>query len=133
MLHLQLLHVWLTPSIRQDADNQLRTAGYEVINSFVTNAANDNLPTVATLSNVVIERLQQTVPMQQQVVSVEDRITLEEMQTSLTSVLLVSNPCPIFLFFGIAYNRSHFLGNLGTDSNPGYCPTSGDRHQAASR
>ncbi|BDD57404.1 karyopherin beta [Monascus purpureus] len=73
---------------RQDADNQLRTAGYEVINSFVTNAANDNLPTVATLSNVVIERLQQTVPMQQQVVSVEDRITLEEMQTSLTSVLL---------------------------------------------
>jgi importin subunit beta-1 len=53
---------------------------------------------VATLSDVIIQRLEQTVPMQQQVVSVEDRITLEEMQTSLTSVLLVSfcvsrHPC----------------------------------------
>ncbi|GAB1217861.1 hypothetical protein ATERTT37_007104 [Aspergillus terreus] len=73
---------------RQDADNQLRTAGYEVLNSFVTNAANDSLPMVATLSDVIIKRLEHTIPMQQQVVSVEDRITLEEMQTSLTSVLL---------------------------------------------
>ncbi|KAL5362895.1 armadillo-type protein [Aspergillus floccosus] len=73
---------------RQDADNQLRTAGYEVLNSFVTNAANDSLPMVATLSDVIIQRLEHTIPMQQQVVSVEDRITLEEMQTSLTSVLL---------------------------------------------
>ncbi|GIJ83459.1 karyopherin beta [Aspergillus pseudoviridinutans] len=78
----------LTLTERQDADNQLRTAGYEVLNSFVTNAANDSLPLVATLSDVMIQRLEQTVPMQQQVVSVEDRITLEEMQTSLTSVLL---------------------------------------------
>ncbi|KAJ9314360.1 hypothetical protein DTO271D3_5337 [Paecilomyces variotii] len=73
---------------RGDADNQLRTAAYEVLNSFVTNAANDSLPMVATLSDVVLQRLEQTVPMQQQVVSVEDRITLEEMQTSLASVLL---------------------------------------------
>lgn len=44
---------------------------------------------VATLSQVMLQRLEQTVPMQTQVVSVEDRITLEEMQTSLVSVLLV--------------------------------------------
>lgn len=60
----------------------------------MTNAANDSLPMVADLSNVIIERLEQTIPMQQQVVSVEDRITLEEMQTSLTSVVLVSNFIP---------------------------------------
>ncbi|KAL2220824.1 importin beta-1 subunit [Thermoascus aurantiacus ATCC 26904] len=78
----------LTVTERGDADNQLRTAAYEVLNAFVTNAANDSLPMVATLSDVIIQRLEQTVPMQQQVVSVEDRITLEEMQTSLTSVLL---------------------------------------------
>ncbi|KAE8355310.1 armadillo-type protein [Aspergillus coremiiformis] len=78
----------LTLTERQDADNQLRTAGYEVLNSFVTNAANDSLPMVANLSDVVIQRLEHTIPMQQQVVSVEDRITLEEVQTSLTSVLL---------------------------------------------
>lgn len=59
--------------------------------SFVTNSANDSLPVVATLSDVILQRLEQTVPMQQQVVSVEDRITLEEMQTSLASVLLVSS------------------------------------------
>ncbi|KAE8149427.1 armadillo-type protein [Aspergillus avenaceus] len=78
----------LTLTERQDADNQLRTAGYEVLNSFVSNAANDSLAMVATLSDVVIQRLEHTIPMQQQVVSVEDRITLEEMQTSLTSVVL---------------------------------------------
>lgn len=43
---------------------------------------------VATLSDVIIQRLEQTVPMQQQVVSPEDRILLEEMQTSLISVIL---------------------------------------------
>ncbi|QIW96366.1 hypothetical protein AMS68_001884 [Peltaster fructicola] len=69
-------------------DNQLRTAAYEVLNAFVTNAANDSVQLVASLSDVVLERLQKTIPMQQQVVSVEDRLTLEEMQTSLTSVVM---------------------------------------------
>lgn len=43
---------------------------------------------VATLSDVIIQRLEHTIPMQQQVVSAEDRILLEEMQTSLISVIL---------------------------------------------
>lgn len=73
---------------RQDADNQLRTAGYEVLNSFVMNSANDSLSMVANLSDVIIQRLEHTIPMQQQVVSTEDRILLEEMQTSLISVIL---------------------------------------------
>ena len=77
-----------------EADNQLRMAAYEVLNAFVTNAANDSLPVVAKLSEVVLERLEKTLPMQQQIVSVEDRITLEEVQTSLTSVLLVSDLPP---------------------------------------
>ena len=72
-------------------DNQLRMAAYEVLNTFITNAANDCLPVVAKLSDVVIERLQNTIPMQHQVVSVEDKITLEEIQTSLTSGLLVGS------------------------------------------
>ena len=71
-----------------DADNQLRMAAYEVLNAFVTNSAIDSLPTVAKLSEVILERLEKTLPMQQQIVSVEDRITLEEIQTSLASVLL---------------------------------------------
>ncbi|KAI9852490.1 MAG: karyopherin beta [Thelocarpon superellum] len=73
---------------QNDTDNQLRTAAYEVLNAFVANAAIDSLPIVAKLSDVILQRLENTIPMQSQVVGVEDRITLEEMQTSLTSVLL---------------------------------------------
>ena len=53
------------------------------------NSANDSLGMVGHLSNVILERLEKTVPMQQQVVSIEDKMTLEEMQTSLTSVVMV--------------------------------------------
>lgn len=73
---------------RPDADNALRTAAYEVLNTFVMNAANDSLPSVGQLSDVIIKRLENTLPLQSQVVSVEDRITLEEIQVSLCTVLL---------------------------------------------
>ncbi|KAH8597724.1 armadillo-type protein [Bisporella sp. PMI_857] len=73
---------------RGDADNQLRTAAYEVLNTFVQNSASNSLPAVAQLSDVIIKRLERTIPLQQQVISVEDKITLEEMQTSLCTVLL---------------------------------------------
>jgi len=73
---------------RNDADNQLRTAAYEVLNAFVTNAASDSMQMVASLSDVILGRLEKTVPMQQQVVSIEDRMTLEEVQTSLVSTVM---------------------------------------------
>ncbi|KAL9087407.1 MAG: hypothetical protein Q9165_006704 [Trypethelium subeluteriae] len=73
---------------RQDADNNLRTAAYEVLSTFVLNAANESLQAVASLTEIILQRLDQTIPMQQQVVSVEDKLSLEEMQTSLTSVVM---------------------------------------------
>ena len=73
---------------RGDADNQLRTAAYEVLNAFVTNAAIDSMPLVANLANVILERLEKSLALQSQVVSVEDKLTLEEMQTSLASVVM---------------------------------------------
>lgn len=82
---------------RHDTDNQLRTAAYEVVNAWVTNSANDSLAMVASLSDVILQRLEQTVTLQQQVVSVEDRIALEEMQSSLTVVLLVSLKPPFYI------------------------------------
>ena len=66
-------------------------AAYEVLNTFINNAAHDSLSLVAGLSDLILQRLEATVPMQQQIVSVEDRITLEEMQTSLSSAILVSD------------------------------------------
>lgn len=64
-------------------------AAYEVLNTFITNAANDCLPIVAKLSDVVLQRLEDTIPMQHQIVSIEDRMTLEEIQTSLASGIMV--------------------------------------------
>jgi importin subunit beta-1 len=70
-----------------DADSVVRTAAYEVLNVFVQFSASDSLPTIAKLSEIIIERLEGTLPLQSQVVSVEDRLTLEDMQTSLCTVL----------------------------------------------
>jgi importin subunit beta-1 len=47
---------------------------------------------VADLSNVILDRLEKTIPLQTQVVSIEDKMTLEEMQVSLASVVVVSIP-----------------------------------------
>lgn len=74
-------------SARNECDSTTRTAVYEVLNVFVQSAANESLPAVASLSDVIIKRLEETIPMQSQVVSVEDKITLADMQTSLCAVL----------------------------------------------
>lgn len=70
-----------------DCDASVRTAAYEVLNTFVQNAPKENLPAVASLLDVILERLDESMKLQSQVVSVEDKITLEDMQTSLASVL----------------------------------------------
>ncbi|KAK2057281.1 ARM repeat-containing protein [Colletotrichum caudatum] len=77
----------LALTARPDCDSYVRTAAYEVLNVFVQNAASESMAPIASLSGVIIERLEGTVPMQSQVVSVEDKIMLEEMQTSLCTVL----------------------------------------------
>ncbi|KAJ4311617.1 karyopherin Kap95 [Fusarium piperis] len=77
----------LDVTARTDADTSVRTAAYEVLNVFVQNAASESLQPIASLSDVIIKRLEETVPLQNQVVSVEDKITLEEMQNSLCTVL----------------------------------------------
>jgi len=73
---------------RPDADNQLRTASYEVLCSFVTNVGQDQRELIAKLLTVIIERMEKTIQLQTQIVSVEDKLTLEEMQTSLASVIV---------------------------------------------
>ncbi|KAK0628163.1 armadillo-type protein [Bombardia bombarda] len=77
----------LTVTGRMDCEAAVRTAAYEVLNVFVQSSANESLTAVASLSSVIIQRLEETLPMQSQVVSVEDKITLEDMQTSLCTVL----------------------------------------------
>ncbi|KOS20717.1 Importin subunit beta-1 [Escovopsis weberi] len=83
----QALTSLLDVTARQDAETSVRTAAYEVLNVFVQNSATDSFQSVASLSDLIIKRLEETVPLQTQVVSVEDKLTLEEMQNSLATVL----------------------------------------------
>ena len=108
---MRLVFILLLKVCSSEADNQLRMAAYEVLNAFVTHAANDSLPIVAKLSEVILERLEKTLPMQQQIVSVEDRILLEEIQTSLTSVLLVRDLPPAHVFQGLIVDAVRPLCN----------------------
>ncbi|RVD87404.1 uncharacterized protein DFL_001640 [Arthrobotrys flagrans] len=74
---------------RPDADNHLRTAAYEVLSSFVTNVGSDQIPVIGKLLDHLVSRIEKTIEMQKQIVSTDDRVTLEEMQISLASVVSV--------------------------------------------
>lgn len=78
-----LLAVTSQPNI----ETSVRTTSYEVLSAFVQHAATESFPAIAQLSDVIIKRLEETIPLQNQVVSIEDKIALEEMQTSLSTVL----------------------------------------------
>ncbi|KAI0162193.1 armadillo-type protein [Xylariaceae sp. FL1272] len=69
------------------AEATVRTTSYEVLSALVQYSATESFQSVAELSDVIIKRLEETIPLQSQVVSIEDKITLEEMQTSLCTVL----------------------------------------------
>ncbi|KAG5984451.1 hypothetical protein E4U55_004795 [Claviceps digitariae] len=83
----QAVSTLLDVTARPDTETSVRTAAYEVLNVFVQNAATDSFQAIASLADVIMKRLEETVPLQSQVVSVEDKITLEEMQNSLCTVL----------------------------------------------
>ncbi|KAH9883635.1 ARM repeat-containing protein [Xylariomycetidae sp. FL2044] len=77
----------LTVTSQAGSETSVRTTSYEVLSAFVQHAATDSFQSIAQLSDVIIKRLEETIPLQGQVVSIEDKIALEEMQTSLNSVL----------------------------------------------
>ncbi|KAL8789954.1 MAG: hypothetical protein Q9213_000840 [Squamulea squamosa] len=83
-----ITHILSVTENATGGDAQVRMAAYEVLNAFVTNAAHDSLPVIAKLSDIILQRLENTIPMQQQIVSVDDRNVLEEIQTSLSGALL---------------------------------------------
>lgn len=72
---------------RSDCDSAVRVAAYEVLSAFVNYSAAESLQPIASLVDVIIKRLEDTIPLQTQVVSVDDKMTLEDMQSSLCTVL----------------------------------------------
>ncbi|KAK5080651.1 karyopherin Kap95 [Exophiala xenobiotica] len=83
-----LLQVTEKADSKEDGANQVRTAAYEVLGGFITNAANQSLGMVNDLTGVIIDRLSQSLSQAKDVVSIEDKLNLEEKQISLSSVLL---------------------------------------------
>ncbi|KAI0602571.1 ARM repeat-containing protein [Biscogniauxia sp. FL1348] len=83
----QSVQTLLAVTSQAGSETTVRTTSYEVLSAFVQHAATDSFPSIAQLSDVIIKRLEETIPMQSQVVSIEDKIALEEMQTSLSTVL----------------------------------------------
>ncbi|KAI0839574.1 ARM repeat-containing protein [Hypoxylon sp. FL0890] len=83
----QSVQTILAVTSQPGTETTVRTTSYEVLSAFVQHAATESFPAIAQLSDVIIKRLEETIPMQSQVVSIEDKIALEEMQTSLSTVL----------------------------------------------
>ncbi|RMZ78405.1 hypothetical protein DV738_g3918, partial [Chaetothyriales sp. CBS 135597] len=84
----QSVSLLLAVTAKQDGNQQVRTAAYEVLGSFIANSADESKGLFDKLTGEIIQRLQSTIPYQQQLVSIEEKMALEELQVSLASVLL---------------------------------------------
>jgi importin subunit beta-1 len=68
-------------------ENNARTSAYEALSTMVSHASSDVLPLISKLNNVILERLQATVAMRAQILSTEEKVQFEELQSNLLSVL----------------------------------------------
>lgn len=68
-------------------ENNSRTSAYEALSTMVAHAAQDVLPLVSNLTNVVLDRIQSSGRMRAQIISTEDKLQFEELQSNLLSVL----------------------------------------------
>ncbi|KAF9987608.1 karyopherin beta [Modicella reniformis] len=64
-----------------------RTSAYEAISIMVTHSAKDNFPTISALSTTILDRLEQTIAVQNQMVGIDERNTHSELQSNICSVL----------------------------------------------
>lgn len=69
-------------------ESNARTSAYEALSTMVTYSAQDVLAMVSNLTGIVLDRLQATVHMRSQIISTEEKVQFEELQSNLLSVLL---------------------------------------------
>jgi len=82
-----LLQALVQASGRPDNEHSARTSAYEALSSLVVYAPEDTLPLVMQCSSTCDERMRQSLQMQLQVVSVDDRQNVEELQVNLLGLL----------------------------------------------
>ncbi|KAG0300028.1 karyopherin beta [Dissophora globulifera] len=64
-----------------------RTSAYEAISVMVTHSAKDTFPTISALSTTILDRLEQTIAVQSQIVGIDERNSHSELQSNICSVL----------------------------------------------
>ncbi|KAG2226727.1 hypothetical protein INT45_001074, partial [Circinella minor] len=72
---------------RSDNESNCRTSAYEAISSLVMFSANDCIPMVQKIALTVLDRLDQTIALENQIVGADDRAEHSELQSSLLGVL----------------------------------------------
>lgn len=82
-----LVSTLLNFASKNDIEPSSRASAYEALSTLVIFSARDVLQTVNELASEVTSRLQATIAMQQQLVSIDDRANLEELQVNLLSLL----------------------------------------------
>lgn len=77
----------LATSERQDGDeSNLRTAAYEALSALITSSVEVN-HIIVKLTEVMLYRLQQSIQLETQIVSVDDRLNHSELQANICAVL----------------------------------------------
>lgn len=74
-------------SSKQDNEYNSRASAYEALSSFVTYSANDTMSIINDIAGEVLSRLEATISLQQQPMSVDNRTALEELQINILSLL----------------------------------------------
>ncbi|KAI8618910.1 karyopherin Kap95 [Chytriomyces sp. MP71] len=77
----------LLSCVNEKSDSNLKATVYEAIATLVSTCAQDCFPTVERLANEMLTRLNATIAMQREIVSSDDRTTLQELQANICSVL----------------------------------------------
>lgn len=64
-----------------------RTSAYECISVMISNAAKDTFPSISLLTTSILDRLEQSIAVQNQIVGVDERNSHSELQSNICSVL----------------------------------------------
>ncbi|KAG7196020.1 karyopherin beta [Scheffersomyces spartinae] len=77
----------VTLSNRPDNEYSARASAYEALSAFVIFSAEDTLPLVQSIAQEVMNRLQELFAIREQVVSVDDKTNLEDVQINILALL----------------------------------------------
>ncbi|EIM24156.1 ARM repeat-containing protein [Wallemia mellicola] len=82
-----ILSTLMQVSDRPTNDNNSRTSSYEAISTFITQSPEDSLQTISQVTVALLERMEQLLSMQNQLLGTDDRANWNELQSNLCSAI----------------------------------------------